>query len=39
MLVEASWHVQILAAILDFKMAATQDLYSPTPQDVRQLES
>ena len=27
-LMEASWHIQILAAILVFKMAATLDLYS-----------
>ena len=36
---EASWHVQILAAILVFKMAATWDLYSAIFQEGRQLES
>ena len=35
---EASWHVQILAAILVFKINATWDLYSPIFQEERQLQ-
>ena len=36
---EACWHVHILAVILDFKMAATWDLYSAIFQEGRQLDT